>query len=82
MPYQGLLNKNNALSQAFALNIEVAFTFLTTALSLYPNTIYKRLTLAAVYRTNLLVTVFNLYPIPAPHLVSTTYEGEAITNIL
>ena len=44
--------------------------------------IYKRLTLVAIYYINLLVTVSDLYPILAPHLVSTIYKGEAIANIL
>ena len=44
--------------------------------------IYKQLILIAVYYINFLVTVFNFYLIPVPHPVSTTYEDEAITNIL
>ena len=62
--------------------MEVAFIFLTTALSLYPNIIYKRLILIAVYYINLLVTVFNFYLILAPYLVSITYKGKAIINTL
>ena len=62
--------------------MEVTFIFLTTALSLCLNIIYKWLILTAVYCINLLVTVFNLYLIPVLHLVSTTYEDKAITNIL
>ena len=82
IPHQGLLNKNNILSQAFTLNIEVTFTFLITAPSLCLNIIYKRLTLVAIHFINLLVTVSNLYLILALYLISTTYKGEAITNIL
>ena len=62
--------------------MEVASTSLTTAPSPYPNANYERLILAAVYRIDPLVTVPNLYLVPAPHLVSTTYKDEAITNIL
>ena len=62
--------------------MEVTFTSLTTAPSLCPNMIYKRLTLIAVYYINFSVTVFDFYLIPVPYLVSTTYEDEAITNIL
>ena len=67
---------------AFALSVEVIFTFLTTALSLCLNMIYERLMLIAVYCINLLVTVPNFYLIPVPHPVSTTYEDEVIINIL
>ena len=67
---------------AFTLNIEVTFTFLTTALPLYPNIIYKQLTLTAIYYINLLVTVFDLYLIPVPLPVNSTYKDKAITNIL
>ena len=62
--------------------MEVAPIFLTTAPSLCLNIIYERLILVAVYRTNLLVTVSNFYPILAPYLINTTYKGEAITNTL
>ena len=62
--------------------MEVTFTFLTTALSLCLNIIYKRPTLIAVYCINFLVTIFNFYLTPVPYLVSTTYEDKAITNIL
>ena len=62
--------------------MEVTFIFLTTALSLCPNIIYKRLILIAIYRINFPVTVFNFYLIPVPLPVSTTYKDEAITNIL
>ena len=62
--------------------MEVIFIFLTTTPSLYLNIIYERLILAAVYRINFPVTIFNFYPILAPHLVSTTYEGKAIANTL
>ena len=67
---------------AFILSIKVTFIFLTTAPSPYPNMIYKWLILTAVYRINLLVTVFNLYLILVLFPVSTTYKDEAITNIL
>ena len=67
---------------AFTLSIEVTFTFLIIALSLYLNIIYKRLTLIAIYCINFLVTVFDFYLIPVPLLISTTYKDEVITNIL
>ena len=38
--------------------------------------------LAAVYYIDLLVTVFNFYPILALYLVSTTYKGKAIADAL
>ena len=81
-PQKDLLNENNTLNIAFALSVEVTFTFLTTAPSLYLNIIYKWLTLTAVYCINLLVTVFDFYLIPVPLLISTTYEDKATTNIL
>ena len=77
-----MLNKNNALNIAFTLSIKATFTSLTTAPSLCPNMIYKRLILTAIHHINLLVTVSNLYLIPVPHPVSTTYEDKAIINIL
>ena len=67
---------------AFTLSVKATFIFLTTALSLYLNIIYKRLTLTAVYCINLPVTVPNLYLIPVLYPVSTTYKDKAITNIL
>ena len=67
---------------AFTLSVEVTPTFLTTTPSLYPNMIYKRLILIAIYYINLPVTVLNFYLIPVPLPVNTTYEDEAITNIL
>ena len=81
MPYQSPLNKNNALNQASVLNIEVTPTSLTTTL-LPSKKIYKQLTLAAIYRTNPLVTVSDLYLILAPYLVSTTYKDKVTTNVL
>ena len=77
-----MLNKNNALNIAFALSIEVTFTFLTTAPSLCLNMIYKRLTLIAIYCIDFLVTVSDFYLTPVLYLISTTYKDEAITNIL
>ena len=62
--------------------MEVTSTFLTTAPSLYPNMIYKWLTLTAVYYINFPVTVPNFYLIPVLYLVSTTYKDKTITNIL
>ena len=62
--------------------MEVTFIFLTTALSLYPNIIYKRLILTAIYCINFPVTVFDFYLILVPYSVSTTYKDKAITNIL
>ena len=67
---------------AFALSVKVTFTFLTTTPSLCLNIIYKQLILATIHRTDLLVIAFNLYLVPAPYLVSTIYEDEALTNIL
>ena len=67
---------------AFALSVEVIFTFLIIAPSLCPNMIYKRLILITVHCINLPVTVFNFYLIPVLYLISTTYKDEAITNIL
>ena len=82
MPYQGPLNKNNTLSQASALNIEVAPTSLTTTLSLFKK-IYKQLTLLVVYRLNPLAIALNfLRPSLVLYLVSTTYKDKAITDIL
>ena len=81
-PQKGLLNKNNALNIAFTLSVEVTFTFLTIALSLCLNIIYKQLTLTAVYYIDFLVTVFNFYLIPVLYLVSTTYKDKVIINIL
>ena len=66
----------------FILSVEVTFIFLTTALSLCPNIIYKRLTLTAIYYINFLVTVPNLHLILVLYLVSTTYKDKAITNTL
>ena len=62
--------------------MEVTFTFLTTALSLCLNIIYKWLILIAVYYINLLVTIPNFYLIPVLLPVSTIYKDKAITNIL
>ena len=56
--------------------------FLTIAPSLYPNIIYKRLILIAVYCINPPITVFDFYLIPVLYSISTTYEDKAITNIL
>ena len=67
---------------AFALSVEVIFIFLIIALSLYPNIIYKRLILTAIYCINFPITIFNFYLIPVPLLVSTTYEDEATIDIL
>ena len=62
--------------------MELTFIFLIIAPSLYPNMIYKRLTLTAIYYINLLVTIPNFYLIPVLYSVSTTYKDKAITNIL
>jgi hypothetical protein len=61
--------------------MEVAPTSPTTTPSLYPNIIYERLILTAVYRIDLLVTVPDLYLVPAPYLVSTTYKDEVTTDV-
>ena len=62
--------------------MEVAFIFLTTALSLCLNTIYQWLILVAIYCINLLVITPNLHLVPALHLISTIYKDEALTNTL
>ena len=67
---------------AFILNIKVTFIFLTTALSLYPNIIYKWLTLTAIYYINFLITVPNFYLILVLYLVSITNKDKAIINTL
>jgi len=61
--------------------MEVAPTFLTTALP-PSKKIYKQLTLAAIYHTNLLATGPNLYLVPTPYLVSTTYKNKVTTDVL
>ena len=81
MLYQGPLNKNDALSQAFILNIEVTPTSLTIALPLSEK-IYKQLTLVVIYRPNSLVVAPNYYLVPTCYLVSTTYKDKVITNTL
>ena len=82
MPQKDLLNENDALNIAFILSVEVTFIFLTTALSLCLNIIYKWLTLTAVHYIDLLVTVSDFYLTLVLHLVSTTYKDEAIIDIL
>ena len=62
--------------------MEVTLTSLITTLPLYPNIIYKRLILIAVYYTNLPVTILNLYLVLALYLISTTYKNKALTNAL
>ena len=62
--------------------MKIAPTFLTTALSLCLNIIYKWLILTAIYYINLPVTISDFYLIPVPYLVSTTYKDEATTDIL
>ena len=62
--------------------MKVTFTFLTTALSLYLNIIYKQPTLIAIYYINFPVIILNFYLIPVLLPVSTTYEDKAIINIL
>ena len=81
-PQKDLLNKNNVLNIAFTLSVKVIFTFITTALSLCLNIIYKWPILIAVYCIDFLVTVFDFYLIPVLYLISTTYKDKAITNIL
>ena len=82
MPQKDLLNENDVLNIAFTLSVEITFIFLTTALSLYLNIIYKRLTLIAVYYINFLVTISDLYLIPVLYPVSTIYKDKAIINTL
>jgi len=61
--------------------MEVAPTSLTTTPPPFKK-IYKQLTLAAVYCTDLLATNPNYYLVPTYYLVSTTYKDKAITNTL
>ena len=82
IPQKDLLNENNILNIAFALSMEVTFTFLITTPSLYLNMIYKQPILIAIYCINLSVTIFNLYLILVLYLVSTTYKDKATINIL
>ena len=58
--------------------MEVAPTFLTTALSLYLNIIYKRPIPAAVYCINFPITISNLYLALALYLVNTIYKDKAL----
>ena len=62
--------------------MEATPTSLTITLPLYPNIIYKQPILTAIYYTNLLVTIPNLYLVLALYLVSTTYKNKALTNAL
>ena len=62
--------------------MEITPTSPTTAPSLYPDVIYKRLTLAAIHRIDPPVTILNLYLVPALYLVNTTYKDEVIINML
>ena len=62
--------------------MEVAPISLIIALSPCPNIIYERPILIAVYCIDFSVTVSNFHLFPASHLVSTTYEDEATTDIL
>ena len=80
MPYQGPLNKNNALRQVSTLNIEVTPTSLTTTPPLFKK-IYKQLMLA-VYCPNSLAIIPNLYLALALYLISTIYKDKAPTNAL
>jgi len=66
---------------ASILSAEVILISPATAPSLSKR-IYKQLILAAVYYTNSLVTILNLYLVPAPYLASTTYRDKVITNVL
>ena len=61
--------------------MEVAHTFPITIPYRFKR-IYEQLTLTAVHYTNLLATDPNLYLALAPYLVNTTYEDEAITDVL
>jgi len=61
--------------------MEVAPTSLTTTPP-PSKKIYKQLTLAAVYCTNLLAINPNLYLALTLYLVSTTYKDEVTTNVL
>jgi len=62
--------------------VEITPTSPTTALSLYPDVIYKWPTPAAVHRIDPLIIIPNLYLVPALYLVSTTYKDEATTDTL
>ena len=81
MPYQDCLNKNNVLSQASTLDIEVAPTSLTTTLSLFKK-IYKQLILVVIYRPSPLTVAPNLCLALALYLISTIYKDKALTNAL
>jgi len=81
MPQKDPLNKSDVLNTASILSAEVMLISLATAPSLSKR-IYKQLILVAVYYTDPLVTIPNLYLIPALYLVSTTYKDEVTTNVL
>ena len=63
MLQQGLLNENNALSQASALSAEVRLISQDTTPSLYLKTIYKWPILVVVYYTNPPCLFLVLYPV-------------------
>jgi len=77
MPQKDLLNESNILNMASVLSVEVTLISLATAPSLS-----ERIIPVAVYHTNPLVTVPDFYLVPAPHLASTIYRDEVITNVL
>jgi len=66
---------------ASVLSAEATLISPATTLSLSKR-IYERLILAAVYHTNPLVTVPDLYLVLALYLVSTTYKDKVTTNVL
>jgi len=76
-----LLNESDVLNTASVLSMEATLISLATTLSL-SKIIYKQLILAAIYYINPLVTIPDLYLVPAPHLASTTYGDKVITNVL
>ena len=61
--------------------MEVAYISLIIAPP-YSEKNYKQLTLTAIYYTDFLATDPDLYLALVPHLVSTTYEDKAITDVL
>ena len=66
---------------ASILSAEVTLISLATTPSLSKR-IYKWLILVAIYHTNPLITVPNLYLVLALYLVSTTYKDKVITVVL
>jgi len=81
MPQKDLLNKSDILNTASVLSVEATLISLATALSLSKR-IYKQLILVAVYHTNPLVIIPDLYLALALYLANTTYKDKVTTDIL